>query len=393
MGSTALSPTHFEGWALCGNSEKLSASELASTGRAMTDHFVDSQAKSPGRKPRGASSRGGTPEAGDADFKGVSTVLTDSFERLFRLGGLVLVALFIGMMLMVLSFIFVASGKLGAPSDGRFDVPQMVILAAFCLGAFVVVSVLLVALCAALFKRHDVRRTLRENSEMADALQAVALRVTEGTLQLQSLLLVNAQSVADVLVAAAPVLSLFGAEDVAGQTNLNEQIIDILESTRVVAEQAKAAIAASDPRPLFGYTEELAKLNQAVVAALKKPRPSLKQLSDEVQVNVARLQRCVAEFCEGVETVNARALHYVGLINGLGSMTVVGPLLKQGKLGQAMQDGERLEKMLTAAGNANQALAGAVKSGRGSEYKLAVDNIMMLRALVSAKADDAPADS
>ena len=90
------------------------------------------------------------------------------------------------------------------------------------------VAVLLVAAWTAAIKRRDVRKALRENSQMANALQSVAFQVTDATLQLQSLLLLNAQSVADVLVAAAPVLELFGAEGLARQTNLNAQIIDTL---------------------------------------------------------------------------------------------------------------------------------------------------------------------
>ena len=156
-----------------------------------------------------------------------------------------------------------------------------------------------------------------------------------------------------------------------------------------MATKVKVAIAASDPRPLFGYTEELAKLSKAVVAALKKPRPAMEQLSSEFHLNATQLRQSVTEFCDGVDKVNSLALRYVVLVNRLGDQELIRPFLEKQGFGGALQEGTRLEGMLTLVAAAGHALANATRSGRSAEFRVAAESIARLRTLVSPRMDEA----
>jgi hypothetical protein len=296
----------------------------------------------------------------------LSEVVTQAIERLFNLGGLALVLIFIGAMTMVA----------GVTKN---------LMPVFWAGFGLLFVALLTATVVGAAKRREVREKLRDNREIVDRLQLIALRATDVSLHLQSLLLVNAESVANTLVAAKPVLKLFGAESFANQENLRGNIITALESARDLVNKVKAAIEASDPRPLQGYADELGKLNELVLVALRAPQPSLEGIKAELSANLQRLQQGVAEFCDSLDSVTSRSQSYVALIGSVGSNPVAAPFLARLGLVDAVSEAGRMEKILSLANGASRALGRTARGGSVGDLSDALQTVRELRTLVGAK--------
>lgn len=195
-------------------------------------------------------------------IKLLSDAIFSPTSKAYKAGGLGLAFLSLGALLMVAAFLLPGRGIVGY----------------FLVGT----GFLLVALTCLLFLFKDVlplfrvRQGIEENRELLDAVQAMALQVTELASELQSLAFKHASTVATVLqemrplVRNLPVVGRFAdSNSVVRVDSLSSAIVDYTNRAKSIINDVENALLRSDPRGLKKYISDLTALRGQLTEILK----------------------------------------------------------------------------------------------------------------------------
>jgi hypothetical protein len=195
-------------------------------------------------------------------LKPLSDAIFDPVTKAYKAGGLGLAFLGLGAFLMLAAFLL--------PERGPFG--------------YVIVGVgfMLVALTCVLFLLKDVlplfrlRRGIRENRELIDAVQTMALQVTEVASDLQALAFKHASVVAAVMQEARPVLRqvpivgrFADSEMVARADSLSSAIVDYTTRAKGIIGDIEDALVRSDANRLRQYITDLRDVRSELARLLK----------------------------------------------------------------------------------------------------------------------------
>lgn len=190
----------------------------------------------------------------DAVFAPVNTA--------YRAGGLALAFLSLGSFEMLVAFFL----------PGNENVRYVLVITGFGLVAMVGIFFYSKQLSPLL----KVRRSIRENKELIDAVQETAIELTKLTSDLQAFALVHARDVASALQEIRPVLKnvpflkTFTDSKLMSQAEtLSNTIIDYSERTETIVSDLRTAITESNPALLKGYLSDLQQFRAKVRANLK----------------------------------------------------------------------------------------------------------------------------
>jgi hypothetical protein len=195
-------------------------------------------------------------------LKPLSDAIFGPVTKAYKAGGLGLAFLGLGAFLMLAAFLLPDRGPLGY--------------------VIVVVGFILIALTCVLFLLKDVlplfrlRRGIRENRELIDAVQAMALQVTEVASDLQSLAFKHASTVAAVMQQARPLLRqvpvvgrFADSETVVRADSLSSAIVDYTTRAKGIIGDVEDALIRSDARRLRQYIGELREVRSELARLLK----------------------------------------------------------------------------------------------------------------------------
>jgi hypothetical protein len=195
-------------------------------------------------------------------LKPLSDAIFGPVTRAYKAGGLGLAFLGLGAFLMLVAFLLPDRGLLG----------------------YVIVGVgfMLVALTCLLFLFKDVlplfrlRRSINENRELIDAVQAMALQVTEVASDLQSLAFKHASVVAAVMQEARPLLRrvpvvgrFADSETVVRVDSLSSAIVDYTTRAKGIIGDVEDALVKSDASRLRQYIMDLREVRSELTRLLR----------------------------------------------------------------------------------------------------------------------------
>jgi hypothetical protein len=256
-----------------------------------------------------------TPGAGAVQL---SEYLAKPLENLYKTGGLALVFVFVGLISMMAAFAYKSD-----LSNWMFGVGTAITFV--CVGVFYFNQV---------YGPIKVRKVVRENKELIDSFQTVAIRLTDTIAGLQSLMFKHSEQVAEILEAAAPVLAdlpMIGKAAFSQTQNVNALIVKTTEAGKKVIEDVRTALVTCDATKLREYASELEHLRTTLREALSK-QASVPCLSTARDLAVT-LQESVSSYMAIVDDVNARAADFVALIDRVLSaacrLPIVGVMIEQ----------------------------------------------------------------
>jgi hypothetical protein len=232
----------------------------------------------------------------------LSESLGKPLESLYKAGGFALVFVFVGLLSMLIGYLH------------RNDLSNW----------FFGIGVLITFFCVALFGFGQVyvpvkaRRLIRENEELIDSIQEVAIKLTDTVSALQSLMFKHSEQISAVLESAAPVLAnlpLIGAIDFSRAQNVNRFIVNSTEKSREVIHDVRNALVVCDIGKLKEYGMELENLRASLRDALSQEVITANVVSAR---NLAQsLQGVFLQYTEAIASANAQALSHLSQVEAI----------------------------------------------------------------------------
>jgi hypothetical protein len=197
-------------------------------------------------------------------LKPLSQAIFEPVTKAYKAGGFGLAFLTLGAFLMLAAFFL--------PDRGRTAY------------AVVATGFILIALACVLFLVKDVlpllraRRRIKESSDLIDAVQSMALQMTEVASDLQSLAFKHATTVATVMQEARPLLrkiplplvGKFADSDIVVRADsLSTAIVDYTATAKKVISDVEDALVTSDATSLKQYANDLDRLRSGLAVLLK----------------------------------------------------------------------------------------------------------------------------
>ena len=190
----------------------------------------------------------------------LSDKLSGSIAKLYKIGGLGLVFIFIGVLIMIVAFLF--------PKENPFSIPLFVIGSLLVMASFVLfVLIRLKALLPA-------KRTLLDNKETIDEIQDLAITLTKLTYNTQSYCFKNIDKIKGTVDSVIPIVKPFLGEKaqkvVLKIEDVSSGIVEYSEAIERVIEDTKEALEKGDFKILSKYRNQVDDINKKLQLALKK---------------------------------------------------------------------------------------------------------------------------
>jgi hypothetical protein len=227
----------------------------------------------------------------------LSESISKPVERLFQVGGLVLVFVFLGFLLMIVGNLF----------DGNLSNWSFVV------GATVVFSCLCLFLFGQLYVPSKAKKIIKENKEMIDTVQDISIRMTESISEFQSLMFKHSEQVAIILETASPLLSqipLVNRLDFTKTQNINSLIINATENSRVIIDDVKEALITCNITNLKRYSKELESINFSFREALRKDNYITQGMKNYQDISTI-FKQSLLEYNEIINLTNSDILIYI----------------------------------------------------------------------------------
>ena len=260
----------------------------------MSEHVADITEKTIALGGRPASEHNVLP-----DIKKLSDAISEPIRKLFIVGDYLLVLLFIGSLLEVLAALLSAV----SPYD---SVAKWWLLA---LGGVLLLGIFVTVLYTRLKVHSTERRLIRDNADLMNTFQAVALQLAQCTNDLQSLLFKHSAYVAEVLEYAAPLLAQIAKVQptvFSSAQDINRFIVQSAEDSRTVIQDVEKAIKDCDPAHLKKHAEQLKSIGKALKEALTADGNSIG--FGQLHVIQTSLQEALGTYLNEIDKMSTEAL-------------------------------------------------------------------------------------
>jgi hypothetical protein len=198
--------------------------------------------------------------------KSLSDAIFGPVNTAYQTGGLALAFLSMGAFVMLVAFFMPGNDKVG----------YVLVFTGFGL----------IAMVGAFFYSKQlspllkVRKSISDNSELIDAVQATAIELTKLTSDLQGLAFLHAKEVAEALEKIRPLVKQVPFLGAIAESKLMSQadvfagtITDYSDRTQKIVLDLRKAITESDPKLLKEYLLDLQQFRAKVHESLKSPKP------------------------------------------------------------------------------------------------------------------------
>ena len=195
----------------------------------------------------------------DPTYTKFSDTLTDSLTSLYKVGGLVLVFIFIG----VITMIF---GNLSSSAMSKWIFLVGAVITFCCLGLFMYGQL-----------RGPVKaaKLLRDNKETLDAVQGIAIELTRTVSVLQSLTFKHMKEVDGILQNVMPIVSTIpiirskmDALGISEVRNTSQIIVEASTRIETTVRDIEDALVNANSRKLQAYVADVAKLTREIKSVL-----------------------------------------------------------------------------------------------------------------------------
>jgi hypothetical protein len=229
----------------------------------------------------------------------LSEFLGKPLETLYKVGGLVLVFVFIGFFSMLVGYLYESH-----LSSWLFIIGASITF--FCIALFGYGQVYIPA---------KGQQLIRENEDLIDTVQEVAINLTDTISALQSFMFKHSEQVATILETAAPFLAnlpLVCALDFSRAQNVNRFIVETTERSREVVDDVRKALVTCDASKLKEYASELETLRASLRDALSRGVTTVAVVSTR---DLAQsFQDVFLQYTETIADGNAQALSHLSQI-------------------------------------------------------------------------------
>jgi uncharacterized membrane protein YciS (DUF1049 family) len=225
-----------------------------------------------------------------------SDVISVSIERLFKTGGLALVFIFVGFVAMIFGHFYESS-----LSSYIFGV-----------GAFLNTVILGFFLYTQIQGTQKARKILKENKELLDTTQDIAIGLTNTISETQSLMFKHAEEIGRILELAVPFISqlpILNKVDLSETLNVNAVIVSTTGRSKEIVDGAHTALIAGDVEELRKYSKDLKKTTEALKQALSKE--SITQSIPDYNKIIETLQKNLTGLTSTLISTQSIAIDYV----------------------------------------------------------------------------------
>jgi len=240
------------------------------------------------------------------DIASGATRLSDSIsrplERLFQAGGLTLVFIFVGFVSMVLGY-----GYSTDVSPWLFGAGTLIVFACLCLFLYGQIS-----------GQQKARQLIRDNADLLDSVQNMAIELTKSLGDMQSLLLQHNEQVRKIVSLAIPLLAeipQFKNLEVSDSEAIDRLIVDSTEKSSQIIADLRRALETCDPRPLATYKTELVAMRTALHDALAK-RERIAARFSEYSALVDDLGAQFANYSDCIDALSRQLIAYLQMAEG-----------------------------------------------------------------------------
>jgi hypothetical protein len=189
----------------------------------------------------------------------LSDKLSGSIAKLYKIGGLGLVFIFIGVLTMIFAFIYPKS---------TFSIPLFVI------GSLLVTTSFVLFVLIRLKALLPAKRTLLDNKETIDEIQDLAITLTKLTYNTQSYCFKNIDKIKGTVDSVIPIVKPFLGEKaqkvVLKIEDVSSGIVEYSEAIERVIADTKEALEKGDFKILSKYRNQVDDINKKLQLALKK---------------------------------------------------------------------------------------------------------------------------
>jgi hypothetical protein len=188
-----------------------------------------------------------------------SSKFADSISKLYKIGGLGLVFIFIGTLTMIIGFLF---------PTRSFSIPM------FALGGLLLIVSFVLFIIIQYNGPIKTRRLLKENEELLDSIQELSLRLIKLTYNLQSYCFKNIEKITTVIDSISPLVKPFLGDKaqkvVVKMESISKGIVEYSEETEKIISEVQTAIENGDFKKLKHYSDEITNLNDKIKTAIKE---------------------------------------------------------------------------------------------------------------------------
>ncbi len=198
------------------------------------------------------------------DVKPLSDAIAGPIEKLYTIGGLQLVFMFVGTILMVLSAIW----SIQPPA-------KYVVLA---IGALLVLTVMVIFFITNLMPLRDAQKTLKQQKQLIDTVQNISLETLSLADSLQTIAISHANHVAGLLqeygpaIKQVPIIGKKLSDRIDTSENLAVDIVVALNEAHKTLTNVETAIRNADATHLKAYVDDLQGLRTTIENLRSKRR-------------------------------------------------------------------------------------------------------------------------
>jgi hypothetical protein len=193
------------------------------------------------------------------DSNKITDKLANSLTKLYKVGGLALVFIFIGILTMIFAFI--------NPSKSSFATPMFII------GSGLIIASFFLFIIVQYHGPIKTRKLLRDNKETLDSLQNLSIELTKLIFNTQSYCYKNIEKIASAIDSLSPIVKPFLGENglkIASKIEIiSKGIVEYSDATEKVVMDIKNALENGDFKILEKYRNEINNLNSKLKLALK----------------------------------------------------------------------------------------------------------------------------
>ena len=305
---------------------------------------------------------------GTTDITKLSDTISRPLEKLFRVGGLALVFVFIGFLCMLAGYIY------------RTELSIWI----FSVGATIVFCCLSLFLFSQLAGPVKAARLVRENKQMIDSVQEMAIKLTDSLGDVQALMFKHYQEVAQILEIAAPVLSeipVLQHINFADENNVHQIIVDAVEKSKNVVQDVRHALVTCKITNLRQYLDDLTRIKFSIQEALRK-NDGVGQTIAGYKATLTNLRDCLIEYLDMIDGISTPAIENLGVVSAalhsIKDIPFIGSRLENFGLSRAQNVSNQLLEGLKRAQMANSNLRKSLATGDAEALRACVQNIKAL---------------
>jgi hypothetical protein len=291
-------------------------------------------------------------EIPDGEYTKLSESISQPLGRLFKIGGLILVFTYVGLLSMMLGYLVQSS-----LSNWFFGVG--VIITIFCLALFAFPQI---------YGPVKAKRLLKANEQLLDSIQDISIRLTETIYVLQSLMFKHCAEITTILEELTPLLTrlpVVNRVNFSQTVDVSATIVTATERSRAIILDVRDALITAKVDRLRQYASQLEGVRHVMEEALSQKADL--ELPSYREVTVTReltepLRNAILTYARNTREINDQVLSKAETVNGA-LRPIADVQFVKDMLGQPLEFMELLEQVLQEYSNATDCLEAAVTDG------------------------------